>query len=194
MAATRHLEDAGERVAFLGLIEAEIGGIDEDDSQIVQRRIVEMVEVMQGMLPGVELVSEEILEETVAAFADSLLDTSAEERMALVESWLQEQEIVSGDESKSLVRDVIAVFFAHWRITKGFAPSAVRAPVHVWRAKDGNAPSIAQGAWKACFPNLVVEGMVPGSHFGVMKPPQVDTLAERVAEAMGEMQMQGTPA
>jgi len=108
-------------------------------------------------------------------------------------AWLAERGHLPPDLSIPLAREYVATHIArvetHLRLLPGFRPTAIRAPIHVWHARDGLAgPDGSTGQWGVYSRAGAVETTIAGTHYAVMAAPHVSELGRQVARRLQAVQ------
>ena len=174
----RQLEEQGESVACLVILDTTAPDADQDRSERSGREVLADLVAVFEELAGVALglSREELLAEREEAVA-----------LARVMAAFQANDVLFSKgaavaELRALVEVYRAALEAHddYRIE-----GHIRAPIHLLKARDrggadGFADSRPAWGWQACTEKHVIVAEVPGTHITMMAAPQVTFLAERL--------------
>jgi thioesterase domain-containing protein/acyl carrier protein len=185
----RQLEEQGESVACLVILDTNAPDADQDRTEPLGRELLADLVAVFEELAGVALglSREEILaeaEETVA--------------LARVMAALQANGVLfSKGAPVTELQALLEVYRAALEAHDGYRiEGQIRAPIHLIKARErGGAESVVDDrpawGWQACSQEGVIVAEVPGTHITMMAPPQVSFLAERLGEILAAASAQG---
>nr|BAW27730.1 hypothetical non-ribosomal peptide synthetase [Micromonospora sp. SpD080624G1-02] len=170
------LEAAGERVDFLGVLDARAFGREELESWFTGRSELERYGLIAELPP--DRVSELAVAEEQEALAILLRDAQRRGR------------VPRGADTATL-RRMVAVFTANGRAADRYAPRApIRAPIHLFTATERHPtltnPPVNPASWRARTRGPVYVVPVPGNHHDLVYAPHAAVLAARIADALRE--------
>ncbi|WP_435206685.1 amino acid adenylation domain-containing protein [Micromonospora sp. bgisy143] len=170
------LEAAGERVDFLGVLDARAFGREELESWFTGRSELERYGLIAELAP--EQVAELAAAEEQEALAILLRDAQRRGR------------VPRGADTATL-RRMVAVFTANGRAADRYAPRApIRAPIHLFTATDRHPtltnPEVNPASWRARTRGPVYVVPVPGNHHDLVYAPHATVLAARISDALRE--------
>ncbi|MFI0479566.1 AMP-binding protein, partial [Actinomadura sp. 9N215] len=165
----RLLEDDGEQVAFLGLVDARVFGADELDPGYRAR----------SDLGRYALIAQ-------AGAVDGLAERDA---LAVLARHAVETDRVPELGSLAAVRRMVAVFTANGRAADAYRPTGrVRAGIHLFKADRVHpvlpCPPVDPAGWARRTTGGMRLTTVPGDHHDLMRPPHVAALADAMSRAL----------
>lgn len=183
----RRLEDLGRTVAFLGIIDQDISITDPQASRTLALRqwLHDMNEVFDRELQIFERIDSETLHAVLDEVAIPLLESDSATRVAAVARFLQEGGFVRGEIPEDLLISYLARFENDARMVNAHVPRPVRAPIHLWWAETTRiVMPESSHQWPAMSTGRLIEQTLPGSHYGVFDPPQLDVLTASLSAAL----------
>ncbi|MEB3168646.1 MAG: thioesterase domain-containing protein, partial [Synechococcaceae cyanobacterium] len=172
----RQLEEQGESVACLVILDTNAPDAEQDRSERSERELLtELVAVFEE-LAGVALglSREELLAEEAVALARVMAAFQA--------NGVLFSKGAAVAELQALVEVYRAALGAHDRYR---IEGRIRAPIHLLKARerggaDGFEDIRPAWGWQACSEEGAIVAEVPGTHITMMAAPQVAVLAERL--------------
>jgi thioesterase domain-containing protein len=163
----RQLAAKGEAVETLLLVDAAVPGTggepkDADDAVLASWFARDL-----GGLTGIDL----------EVAASDLRGKSGEEQAALLLSRAQAAHVLPRDLGTGDLLAHLAVFKRNYTALLGYTPGAYAGTVHLLAAAEGEG-DLAE-PWRQAAARVEVEA-VPGNHYTMVRPPEVDVLAERL--------------
>jgi amino acid adenylation domain-containing protein len=168
------LEAAGERVGFLGIIDARAFGQERLDPWFQEydemRRFGMIAEV-----PADDL--------------DALAGAEEQEALAILLRNARRKDKVPSRADTATLRRMVAVFTQNGRAADSYTTRhIIEAPIHLFKATDRHPtltnPDVRPASWQARTRGDVHVRRVPGTHHDLVYPPNVDALAAAFRAAM----------
>lgn len=195
MSIARVLELQGQIVALVGLVDCDVHWADPSYPRhiILQNRIADMYSFLSKELGILEHVPAEKLAEETASLSKELMSFSGDGRVDAVLDWLNKQKYVLGDIPTDVLKEYISRVELHISLIENFKPEMIRAPIFIWWAQDrSDGIKHSDKNWDMYTSGMVVEETIEGSHYAVMYPPCVNTLAEQLDKGLQTIQASGT--
>ncbi|WP_399882057.1 amino acid adenylation domain-containing protein [Streptomyces sp. BBFR51] len=169
---TALLEAAGERVAFLGVIDARAFGEDGIDGWYAEVDELDRVSILHG-IDTAELRGEGGPEE-------------AKERLSHL--LLSEHRVARHADARA-IRRMVDVFTANGRIADAYRTTRrIETDIYLFRTADLHPtlpnPQVRPRSWALRTKGEVRTVTVPGNHHNVMEAPHVQVLAKRLLEEL----------
>ncbi len=190
-AVARALEERGERVAFLGLIDSDFRLTDpvSRTDGYVRSHIVDMYGTLARELSAVRPLEPRELAREAASLSQRVLCAPHPERSRAIVEWLRERGHLAPELSPAMVDRYFSLFEAHVALVEGFVPPRISAPLFVWeRARPDDRGS---EIWRTCTSALVERAVVAGNHYDLMFPPLVEVLAAGIDAALRRVEASG---
>ncbi|MFG1882363.1 amino acid adenylation domain-containing protein [Micromonospora sp. NPDC049102] len=170
------LEAAGERVDFLGVLDARAFGREELEPWFTGRSELERYGLIAELDPA--QVAELAAAEEQEALAILLRDAQRRGR------------VPRGADTATL-RRMVAVFTANGRAADRYAPRApIRAPIHLFTATERHPtltnPPVNPASWRTRTRGPVYVVPVPGNHHDLVYAPHAAVLAARISDVLRE--------
>jgi amino acid adenylation domain-containing protein len=163
----RQLMDAGEPVAFLGLLDAANPTTQEivvDEGESDATRLLAAIE------PADPVVAQRLALVARTAAFDEMVQL------------LQEASLLPARMSPQQIRQYLAHYEGHVRALAAYRPRPLDLPVHLFRVSDDREPLLG---WDRLVPRGRIHVVpVPGSHLSMVSAPHVATLGEAVGSAL----------
>jgi NADPH:quinone reductase-like Zn-dependent oxidoreductase/thioesterase domain-containing protein/SAM-dependent methyltransferase len=184
LAVARALEERGERVAFLGLIDSDFRLTDPASrtDAYVRSHIVDMYGTLARELSAVRSLEPRELAREAASLSRRVLAAPHPERSRAIVEWLRERGHLAPELSPAMVDRYFSLFEAHVAMVEAFIPPRVSSPLFVWERARPDDPS--NEIWRACTSASVERAVVTGKHYDLMFPPLVEVLAAGVDAAL----------
>jgi acyl transferase domain-containing protein/NADPH:quinone reductase-like Zn-dependent oxidoreductase/thioesterase domain-containing protein/NADP-dependent 3-hydroxy acid dehydrogenase YdfG/acyl carrier protein len=184
------LEALGETVDFVGLIEweLELAAVAADVTQTQRQAanlfvaVYRLLETRFGILAH---LPQDRLAREAAEVARRMTAEVEATNVSIAYEWMVEKGYLIKNVSRDLLEGYFGQLFVNFVLLAGDSPvRPVKAPVYVWRARDGlgagNQP------WTDVVSNLRSEEVVDGDHFSLMMPPSCTVLARRINECLSD--------
>lgn len=187
MAIADLLEQQGERVAFLGLVECDMKWGDASSGQHATARnlIVEMYRLIQEELGILEPLARDRLADEATRLSEEILSFSPEQRVLAIVRWLTERKYLHTNVPETDLVGYLSTFQTHVGLIENFRPAAVQAPMFIWRARESlTDTNHSDESWAVYTRQRALENTLEGTHFTVMRPPSVATLARELVESL----------
>ncbi|MEH1167100.1 amino acid adenylation domain-containing protein [Micromonospora sp. CPCC 205539] len=170
------LEAAGERVDFLGVLDARAFGREELEPWFTGRSELERYGLIAELDP---------------AQVTALADAEEQEALAILLRDAQQRGRVPRGADTATLRRMVAVFTANGRAADRYAPRApIRAPIHLFTATERHPtltnPPVNPASWRARTRGPVYVVPVPGNHHDLVYAPHATVLAARISDAFRE--------
>ena len=190
------LERQGQNVAFVGLVDCDVQWADPSYPRhlILQNRIAEMYSLVSKELGTLVRVPAEKLAAEAADLSKKIMSSSAKDgRVEAVIDWLIKQKYIRGDIPYDVLKGQISRIEADTSLITNFKPERIHAPIFIWWAQ-GRSYGIKHSDenWDMYTSGAVAEETIEGSHYAVMYPPCVNTLAEQLDKGLQTIQASGT--
>jgi thioesterase domain-containing protein len=179
------LEQQGERVAFVGLVDCDVQWTHADypKTHALQTMIAALYDVFELAIDVLKPLSRDEL----TSLSESVLSSTAEQRAATTVSWFQEHNYLPEELPDTVVQEYLTDFLnrleCHIRLITKFQPAAVQSPLFVWWAETMHTNETrAQQHWRRYTSAAVEEMTLAGTHYAVMYPPHVTILAAQLSQ------------
>ena len=185
----RILLDRGNRVAWVGIAEADVRWMVQQD--LVETSTAFLLELFEQARRESHLLDDlamDVVRKEARALAEALVSragtTQARNRndgmRSMLMQWLSAPGRLSKEAARSLVDGPLARIVTHVLLLADAQPCpAIDVPLHVWTASDGlNRDG---DAWHTLTQGSVQVRTIPGRHFDVMAPPQSQLIAAQLA-------------
>jgi len=185
----RQLEEQGESVACLVILDTTAPDADQDRAERSGREVLADLVAVFEELAGVALglSREELLAEAEEAVA-----------LARVMGAFQANGVLfSKGAAVAELRALVEVYRAAIEAHDGYRiEGRIRAPIHLLKARerggaDGFEDIRPAWGWQACSEEGVIVAEVPGTHITMMAAPQVSFLAERLGGILAAASSRG---
>jgi len=166
------IEAAGEQVALLALIDSSVPGAAAEDPLLAP-----------AVALAASVSSFELTAADAAALRQRLGGRPLDERLRLLAAWIDERGLRAGDrEPDEVFRRQAELAAHHERLLVGHRAPVVTAPLTlVWAA---DVLHDRRTGWAAhTRAGIREETTLPGNHFTLLRPPNVDAVATRLAAA-----------
>jgi thioesterase domain-containing protein len=172
------LEQAGESVALVGLIDARLPASLEIDPQDELGLLWEMIEFLRRFFGAdVRLEREELAQQPPA------------QRASLVAHRLRELGVLPDDFDDQSVSRLVAVCQANWRALAGWVPAPCRGPVVLWKAAQAAGHELDHSGelgpdwgWGAALGREVAVETISGDHVTILTGEGAGQLAARLGQ------------
>lgn len=168
------LEQAGERVDFLGIIDARAFGKDDQESWYLDKPEAARFGLVAG-LP--------------ATNADSLQELDENSLLEVLLAHAREQGAVSDRATSATMRRMLAVFSANGRAAEQYRTRAViSADIHLFRASERHPtltnPVVDTAAWQARTTGRLRAHQVAGTHHDLLDRDHAPAFARQLEDAL----------
>jgi len=184
LAVARALEERGERVTFVGLIDSDLrltNAANRTDAY-VRNHIVDMYGTLARELSAVRMLEHGELTREAASLSQRVLAAPAGDRGRVIVEWLRERGHLTRELSPAMIDRYFSLFEAHVALVVGFVPPRIAAPLFVWeRAGAENADT---EVWSACTSAFVERAVLAGNHYELMFPPLVEVVVAGIVAAL----------
>jgi thioesterase domain-containing protein/acyl carrier protein len=185
MATAKFLEQQGEDVAFIGLVDCDVAWTNPS-TFVLRDLISETYRLIQKGSSFLEPLGVEQLTAEAGKLSAELLSISEGERIEALIGWLRDRNYVRKDLSYAALRDYLVAFERHVSLAANFEPPRVHAPLFVWYADEGLSGSEdGNRAWADFTAGPVMEKSIRGSHYTIMHLPSVAVPAEEIGKSLG---------
>ena len=190
LATADELERHGRNVSLVGMIDTPVFLLDPDCPReaVLKNSIAEMYDYFVselGLFPPRETGD---LSGSILALTKKILAAEEAVQLKLELDWLAEHGLKLDGGADLGVRKFLALFNRHANLVRTMKLETVAAPVRLWRAgvtrhtRRPTALEICGQITRGGF----AEEVLDGRHFKLLHPPQVKTLAARLAAALTE--------
>lgn len=174
VSVARHLEQQGQQVAFVGLVDSFLF----DDASVDEDPLADVALAFGGLLAD---AFDSLDARRQQAVQSELLALPSEQRVSRVIEWARESELLPADISPRLFQEQVKLTSIHTRLLRGHCAPTIDAPLTAWWA-EGNAA--ARTAWgKHTLGEFNAETLT-GNHFTLLHPPHCEALAKRMEERL----------
>jgi len=121
---------------------------------------------------------------------EQLQQLDADERLSLILEQARAANLVPADIEISTIRQLFAVFKTNVHAMRTYAPQVYPGRISFFRAAERltpDQPDLAEG-WRALTTAGVVVQDIPGNHYTIIRPPQVQALAAQLAACLDAAQ------
>jgi len=178
------LEEQGETVEFVGIIDGDPTWPDSSDS--ADENIADLVLSLRDYFAGITEVGVAVTEDSIRSLiSDSRKVSPAERRRLLFDVFRQERTFGELLTDEILDRWITA-FDRHLSLIPGIRLSAIEASIYCWWSSTGDLTKRSgPRAWGRFSSSGLQEETVDGGHWTIMSPPAVDRIAESIEVALG---------
>jgi thioesterase domain-containing protein len=169
----RQLEANGEKVSLLALIDVPAPSFETEMAE-------DDLEILIGFAHELGLSFDEDGPAT-----DNLLRLEPDKQLAYILEEAKRDCRLSPDIELAQLGRLFRVFKNNARAMRSYRPQPVQCQVTIFRcgAAAARSPQDLTMGWKDLAPEVNVE-IVPGDHYTIMRPPEVQLLAERLRECL----------
>jgi thioesterase domain-containing protein/acyl carrier protein len=184
LAVARSLEERGERVTFVGVIDADLRLTNpaRQTDAYVRNHIVDMYGTLARELSAVRTLEHGELAREAASLSRRVLGAPAGDRGSAIVEWLRERGHLAPELSPAMIDRYFSLFEAHVGLIEGFVPPRIAAPLFVW--ERASAEQRDGEAWNACTSGFVDRVVLAGNHYELMFPPLVEVVAAGIDAAL----------
>ncbi|MFG3578677.1 non-ribosomal peptide synthetase [Micromonospora chersina] len=173
---TRLLEDEGEQVAFLGVIDARAFGVDRLDQRHEEAPELERFSISYGV---------DVAE---IAAGDSGADPDEETVFTVLARHLVDTEQLSAGNQAPTLRRMYDVFTANGRAADLYRPSGVRADIWLFKATERHPtlsnPEVRPESWRSLTSGELHVRLLAGNHHDLLIEPHVAQAATHLRDAV----------
>ena len=183
LAVARALEERGERVRFVGLIDSDLRLTDPGSrtDAYVRNHIVDMYGTLARELSAVRRLDPGELAREASSLSQRVLAAPGRARGRAIVEWLRERGHLTSDLSPAMIDRYFSLFEAHVALVEGFVPPRIAAPLFVW--ERASAEERDGEAWRAYTSAFVERAALAGNHYELMFPPLVEVVAAGIVAA-----------
>jgi len=195
LAVARSLEKRGERVAFVGVIDADLRLTNptHQTDAYVRNHIVDMYGTLARELSALRTLEHGELAHEATSLSQRVLAAPAGDRSRAIVEWLRERGHLAPELSPAMIDRYFSLFEAHVGLVEGFVPPRIAAPLFVW--ERASAEQRDGEAWNACTSVFVERAVLAGNHYELMFPPLVEVVAAGIDSALRRVDASpGNPA
>jgi len=187
MAAAHTLEASGQPVALVGLIDTDLRLTDPAyiKTSFLKPFIATMYNTFAREIPVLKPLAAGELEEVASSLTAQLHGAPGEGWAPAATQWLMNHGYIRPRLSADVVTKHLKLFLKHSELVHHFKPAIVRSPLAVWSV--GGSASVTAD-WRNYTSAAVMENIIPGTHYDLMYPPLVDTLAGQLTAALDGVQ------
>jgi NADPH:quinone reductase-like Zn-dependent oxidoreductase/thioesterase domain-containing protein/SAM-dependent methyltransferase/acyl carrier protein len=191
LAVARALEERGERVTFVGVIDSDLRLTNpaHRTDAYVRNHIVDMYGTLARELSAVRTLEHGELASEAASLSQRVLAAPVGDRARAIVEWLRERGHLAPELSPAMIDRYFALFEAHVGLVEGFVPPRIAAPLFVWECANGEQRD--GGAWNACTSAFVERAELTGNHYELMFPPLVEVVAAGIDAALRRVDTTG---
>ncbi len=182
LATAAALEEAGRDVAHVTLLDSDPLWIDPSRSADERGRAI-MKQISGSLFRDLGLVAnadDPELARSTDTLVDLLLSASEAERAEQVTAWVEAAGGAANGPSSERVERFVRLFFRHVAMMDGHRPRGLRASILSLRARGEGGRSTLKGLTTGAF----TEDVLDCSHYEILQPPIVETVAALVNEAL----------
>ncbi len=186
LAIARELERAGKRVAFVGLVEAMAVTNRTDRSQLLRRLIIETFGYLEREAGLVRSSGALDLGNEAERLVERLMPLNdMDVQIQTLVTWLQSNELLQDKVNLDEITRYLALMSRHIGMTARHAIEPVEAPVYLWEAEQGwmGLVDTADNLDLLSRRNVVRQS-APGTHYSVMREPNVGPIARQLEGLM----------
>jgi thioesterase domain-containing protein len=181
LAIAEAMEKKGVQVGSVSLVDTYL--LVEDESTVeldsVQNLILTFCNTIEEKYP--EFAAWTYVIDQMNALYDEILPLSSEERVERLLDWLGGMNFARG-EFRDVLRQQLNLYNSHYSVLKAYKPSEIHAPLFViWAGETLPRTNEFPVDWDKYTSGGVRTEVVNGNHYSIMRPPAVQTLAERLA-------------
>ncbi|MBL9132476.1 MAG: hypothetical protein JNG86_14830, partial [Verrucomicrobiaceae bacterium] len=187
IATARELEKMGREVSFIGLLDTAVRLLDPEEERlpILREHIEGMYRYLAIDLALTEPLPEDEVGPIMQGIAENVLNLPQAERIQTTLDWLTGKASFPAEKFDAMARNYLGTFSIHWDFISQLQLDPVKARMHVWTAvAPGEAAPPLPSQLRALTPHKITSTAIVGSHYDIMSPPTVTTLARQVARAM----------
>jgi amino acid adenylation domain-containing protein len=179
VAAAAELENQGEQVAFLGLLDSHLG--DGETDPLLAPAIA-----LAGA--GADMAVDHAV---ITELRSIIRDVEPEQRVQAAWRWARRRGLLpSGAALLPALERQAELATVHEQLLRTYQPPVLDCPITVWWASDrihaGRIPD-----WGLHTHGNVIEESTPGNHFTMLQPPHVNQLAARLRTALDQLPLHG---
>ncbi|HEX8088681.1 MAG TPA: amino acid adenylation domain-containing protein, partial [Blastocatellia bacterium] len=183
VSVARRLEQEGETVGFVGLLDSYLPAGEEVISD--SDPFFGLGAVFGGLL-GDTFINMDADEQ--AALKAELTGMPVKAQIHKVLARAQDQNLLDDGLSPEALQQQMMLAEIHGRLLQGHTAPIIQAPIHVWWARDKFDPGEARTEWEKHTLAEVTEQITDGNHFSLMRPPHCQTLAGRLGMVLARSQ------
>lgn len=174
VAVASELEHAGQKVAFVGLLDSYLASSEED------------LMMQEGdPLDGLELVIEVAITRAPVVLSQdekeklwkSLPDLPEQDRFIQALKWGKEHKVLPESLSLEVLRSQVMLATTHRTLMNRYSAPSIQAPLIVWWASE-SMMNQSRTMWDRYTSGSVQERTVNGDHFAVIRPPSIQEVAQ----------------
>ena len=177
---------AGRTVSFLGLIDSNPSWTAADET--THRELCLRLEQVFTKFQSIGMMNTKPLE-TVQRDVSILIDAclrnpsvSSEEVMSRIDSMGY---VPSGSVELGFLTKFTSSFLAHCSLLADFEPPQIDCPLHLWWPSESvDESDLGSSLWENRASSNVIESIVEGSHYSIMRGPTVRQLASEIDAAL----------
>lgn len=176
---TAVLEQQGERVAFVGLLDAHLPmdlALDLDQDAVLELALAfggTLGEALIGLSPAQRKTLEK-----------ELAELPPKKRLAWAIEWGIKRDLVPADIDPEILEQQARLARFHRRLLQDHRPPRVQAPLWVWRARRALRPGMSGTDWAHYTSGPVHTETVEGNHFTLFRSPYCRLLAQRLERCL----------
>jgi thioesterase domain-containing protein len=175
MNVARLLEDGGERVSFVGLLDSHAPDVDEEPDPLLVPAVA-----LADALAGLDRIDPAEIDE----LRRRLRGKPLHERLREVIAWAGTHQLLVSDRPLALLERQAELAAVHERLMLAHRLPLINADVTVWWAEDDLDHGHRRTAWRRYTWGAVREESLPGNHFTMLRPPNVSVAAKRIRAAL----------
>jgi amino acid adenylation domain-containing protein len=179
VSVAKELEQQGQKVAFVGLVDAFL--IPEDAPTFERDPFQELALMFGGGFVDAFMALDTMEKQ---ALRDELISLPAVERLWRMMVWGQERNLLSTDISVNILQQQINLTEIHEQLLRVHRAPQIQAQLHVWWALDELEAGLSRTDWSKYTTSASYTEILDGSHFTVMRPPYIKTLAQRLQQIL----------
>lgn len=180
----------GREVTFLGLIDSDLRWMDDD--AVTARKTLKL-RLKQLSIQFQEIgifnrVPREQLDEHVDEIVANSLGPNSDLSSTDMIEYLQSRGYLSSQSPPATtLSHFVSRFLTHCNLIRNSKMGAIDSPMKLWWPSDSDEiASVRRRSWQSHSKHDIVERVLEGSHYSIMRMPTVRTLANQVSMDLGE--------
>lgn len=176
VAVAAELEQAGQQVAFVGLLDAYLAAEEQERDPL---------EGLGAAFAGSLFQAFALLSvEEQAELRSELLALSGNERVKRALVWGKERRSLPDYISEETLAAQVALIETHSLLLTDYCPPIIEAPMIVWWAQEEQSEPEARTDWRRYTRGEVLEEVIEGNHFTVIRVPFIELVARHLNRFM----------
>jgi thioesterase domain-containing protein len=184
------LRRAGRNVSFLGLIDSNLGWVEADQASRKELclRLIQLFQKFQSV--GVMNIKPmEQMQSDVAQLVDSCLGYEEVLPSEIMAKTLAMGYVAKSELHAELLGDFTFKFITHCRLLRGFKPTEIHVPMHLWWPSEAEASDPDAPRWEDSPNAGITQNTIAGTHYSMMRMPAARTLAAQIDAALDNVSL-----